>query len=171
MHKPKAADSREAKKPVRVRIEHSAGALVFRRVGNRILIGFIMDSYGKWTFPKGHLEKGETASRAALRETGEEMGLHRLWTVGELGSINISFTDRYNHVGDHIKKRIDFFLVETPSEETGRPQKAEGIKAIRWVPVAKAVAFAGYKNVRPIVKRAVILIGSLSTLSRPERQR
>lgn len=158
MHKPKAGNNHPTRKPVHVRMEHSAGGLVFRRVGPKILIGFILDSYGKWTFPKGHLEKGETASRAALREIGEEMGLKRLWRVEDLGTINISFTDRYDHVGDRIKKRIDFFLVETPAEETGRPQKAERIRAIRWVPMNRAVSFAGYKNVKPIVKKAVAML-------------
>ncbi len=149
------------KKTARVREEHSAGALVFRRVGRKTLVGFIKDSYGKWTFPKGHLEKGETPSRAALRETAEEMGLKMIWRVGDLGSISISFTDRYNHVGDTIKKRIDFFLVETPSDEVGVPQEEEGISAIRWVPLERSVSFAGYKNVKPIVKKAIALIAKL----------
>ena len=48
----------------------SAGAIVFRndtvlmiRVGSR------------WSFPKGHLEPGETAKQAAVRETREETGI------------------------------------------------------------------------------------------------
>ena len=52
------------------RTTDSAGAIVFRndtvlmiRVGSR------------WSFPKGHLEPGETAKQAAVRETKEETGI------------------------------------------------------------------------------------------------
>lgn len=52
------------------RTTDSAGAIVFRndtvlmiRVGSR------------WSFPKGHLEPGETAKQAAVRETREETGI------------------------------------------------------------------------------------------------
>lgn len=52
------------------RTTDSGGAIVFRedtvlmiRVGSR------------WSFPKGHLEPGETASQAAKRETREETGI------------------------------------------------------------------------------------------------
>ncbi len=52
------------------RTTDSAGAIVFRndtvlmiRVGSR------------WSFPKGHLDPGETAKQAAVRETREETGI------------------------------------------------------------------------------------------------
>jgi len=141
-----------------VRSEHSAGGLVFRRLGQQIYLGFIKDSYGKWTFPKGHLEKGESSSQAALRETREEMGLRRLRISVFLGSIVIHFKDRYHHVGQFVKKRIDFYLIETAPEERGVPERAEGIKAIRWLRLNRAVSFAGYKNVQPIIRKAVALL-------------
>jgi 8-oxo-dGTP pyrophosphatase MutT (NUDIX family) len=140
------------------RREHSAGGLVFKRLGRRTAIGFIKDSYGKWTFPKGHLEKGETSMQAALRETREEMGLRRLHVVSFLGSIAIRFKDRYRHVGQTVQKRIDFYLMETAPDERGRPEKSEGIKAICWVPPQRAIRFAGYKNVQPIIRKAVSLL-------------
>jgi 8-oxo-dGTP pyrophosphatase MutT (NUDIX family) len=139
----------------RVRLEHSAGGVVFRRVDRRIFLGLIKDSYGKWTFPKGHLEKGESAAQAALRETREEMGLRRLRLVAPLGSVSIKFKDRFVQVGTTVQKRIDFFLMETPSDERGKPERSEGISDLRWVPYRQAAKFASYKNVQPIVKRAV----------------
>jgi 8-oxo-dGTP pyrophosphatase MutT (NUDIX family) len=146
-----------------VRIEHSSGGLVFRRVGHQALLGFIKDSYGKWTFPKGHLEKGESSSQAALRETREEMGLRKVRIAAFLGSISIRFKDRYRHVGQIIHKRIDFYLMETAPEERGIPQKDEGIKAIKWLPLNRAERFAGYKNVQPIIRRAIDLLNARMT--------
>jgi len=138
-----------------VRVEHSAGGVVFRRLDRRILIGLIKDSYHKWTFPKGHLEKGETPAQAALRETHEEMGLKRLRLVAPLGDVSIKFKDRFVHVGQTVQKRIDFFLMETPSHEQGKPERGERISDIRWVPYRQAVKIVSYKNVQPIVTRAV----------------
>ncbi len=139
----------------RVRIERSAGGVVYRRVGRQILIGMILDSYRKWTFPKGHVEKGETVSEAALRETREEMGLKRLRLVAPLGGISIWFKDRYHRVGETIHKYVDFFLMETAPEERGTPERRERVYAIRWVPFRQAQKRAGYKNIRPILKAAV----------------
>ena len=138
-----------------VRVEHSAGGVVFRHLDRRILIGLIKDSYHKWTFPKGHLEKGETPAQAALRETHEEMGLKRLRLVAPLGDVSIKFKDRFVHVGQTVQKRIDFFLMETPSHEHGKPERDERISDIRWVPYRQAVRTVSYKNVQPIVARAV----------------
>jgi 8-oxo-dGTP pyrophosphatase MutT (NUDIX family) len=139
----------------RIRVEHSAGGVVFRRLDRRVLIGLIKDSYHKWTFPKGHLEKSETPAQAALRETHEEMGLQRLRLVAKLGDISIKFKDRYVQIGTTVQKRIDFFLMETPANERGKPERDEGINEIRWVPYRQAARFASYKNVRPIIARAV----------------
>ena len=146
----------------RVHIEHSAGGVVFRAPDRRIFIGLIKDSYHKWTFPKGHLEKGETPAQAALRETHEEMGLKRLRLVAPLGSISIKFKDRFVHVGETVQKRIDFFLMETPAGERGKPERSEGINEIRWVPFRQAVRSASYKNVQPIIKKAAAYLEELS---------
>ena len=120
-----------------------------------MLIGLIKDSYHKWTFPKGHLEKGETPAQAALRETHEEMGLLRLRLVAPLGNVSIKFKDRYVRIGTTVQKRIDFFLMETPVNERGKPERGEGINAIRWVPHRQAFRIASYKNIQPIIKKAV----------------
>jgi len=156
MHQPPKSNNRFAAKagPV-VRIEHSAGGVVFRCLNRRVLIGLIKDSYHKWTFPKGHLEKGETPERAALRETHEEMGLKRLRLVAPLGNVSIKFKDRFVHVGQTVQKRIDFFLMETQFHEQGKPERSEGINAIRWVPYRQAAKLASYKNIQPIIDRAV----------------
>jgi 8-oxo-dGTP pyrophosphatase MutT (NUDIX family) len=41
-----------------------------------------MKHSSRWDLPKGHLDKGETAEQAALRELEEETGIgpHQIWT-------------------------------------------------------------------------------------------
>ena len=52
------------------RTTDSAGAIVFR--GDTVLM---IRVGSRWSFPKGHLEPGETAKQAAVRETREEAGI------------------------------------------------------------------------------------------------
>lgn len=51
--------------------EKSCGTLVFK--DNKILM--IKHNVGHWSFPKGHVEKGETEFETAIRETKEETNI------------------------------------------------------------------------------------------------
>ena len=53
-----------------------AGTVVFRQSDHEILYLVVSSSDGaNWVLPKGHIDPGETAEFAALRELGEEAGL------------------------------------------------------------------------------------------------
>lgn len=153
------------KKNVRkVRIEHSAGGVVFQRSGRGVLIGFIFDPYRKWGFAKGHIEKTETVEQAAKRETQEEMGILRLRIVASLGTVTIRFYERYRHgkpvIGPRrfIQKDIQYFLMQTPSGARTKPERGERIRAIRWAPLSHARRILSYKNAQPILERAIYII-------------
>ena len=79
------SDSRDAsrgrKGSGRVKRESSAGGVVVRMDQGRPLFLLIRDSYGNWGFPKGHLERGERADTAALREVMEETGLRSVSVI------------------------------------------------------------------------------------------
>lgn len=55
----------------------SCGAIIFRRDRDRIryLLVFQRGSH-TWSFPKGHMERGETEEATALREVREEVGMN-----------------------------------------------------------------------------------------------
>jgi 8-oxo-dGTP pyrophosphatase MutT (NUDIX family) len=53
------------------------GGVVFKVTGEgpRYLMVEASGTRGRWVFPKGHVEEGETGAAAALREVGEEAGV------------------------------------------------------------------------------------------------
>ena len=107
-----------------VKDETSAGGVVFRIDGGRPLYLLIRDSYQNWGFPKGHLEEGEIAEAAAVREVSEETGLADLSVRGAIETIDWFFRFR----GQLIHKSCQFFLMES-LEATTSPQHNEGITA------------------------------------------
>ena len=100
-----------------VRDETSAGGVVFRVDDGHALFLLIRDSYQNWGFPKGHLEEGERAEAAALREVSEETGLSDLSIRGAIHTIDWFFRFR----GQLIHKVCHFYLMQT-EESTTAPQ-------------------------------------------------
>ncbi|HEY0969391.1 MAG TPA: NUDIX hydrolase [Gemmatimonadales bacterium] len=133
----------------RARREVSAGGVVVRHDADGPLFLLIRDSYDNWGFPKGHLEQGEAASAAALREVSEETGLVELELVDELRTIDWHFRFR----GRLIHKICHFYLMRTTQSVT-EPQRAEGITACRWASFADAVRLISYDNAREVLQAA-----------------
>ncbi len=52
-----------------------AAAVCYRRVGGSIQFLLVQTAGGRWTFPKGRVEAGETPWQAAQREALEEAGV------------------------------------------------------------------------------------------------
>jgi 8-oxo-dGTP pyrophosphatase MutT (NUDIX family) len=146
----KGRGARKGSGPTRApRLETSAGGIVVRLVDGRPRVLLIRDSYRNWGFPKGHLEEGETAADAALREVREETGLGDVALIGEIDTIDWHFRFR----GRLVHKTCHFFLMQTRHART-RPQRAEGITACRWVSIDEAERAISYANARDVLRRA-----------------
>ena len=146
----------------RAQRETSAGGVVFRVDAGAPLFLLIRDSYANWGFPKGHLESGEHADEAALREVREETGLTELALRGSIDTIDWYFRFR----GRLIHKICHFFLMETTEADTA-PQSAEGITACRWVAYGEAVESISYGNARQVLHRAFEMISGTRPLDMP----
>lgn len=114
------------------RTTRTAGGVV---VGPHGKVVVVSQGGRSWSLPKGHIEAGETAMAAALREIAEETGLTQIILKGELGSY-----ERYkmgmnpNEEDTTELKLITIFLFAT-QEQVLAPQDPHNPEA-RWVEIA-----------------------------------
>lgn len=134
-------------------VETSAGGVVLRRVVDSWHVLVIRDPYRKWGLPKGHVEEGETAREAALREVAEETGLQDLRLGEELVTIDWTFRSS----GRRIHKYATFFLMHSDSGEPV-PEFAEGITACEWIPLHTAHERISYENASEVIRVAQSVI-------------
>lgn len=85
-----------------------AGGLVFR--DNRLLI--LRRKNGVWLFPKGHIDPGETAEQAAVREIKEESGITAR-ILAKLAETSYNFSDE----GQEHFKTVQWFVMEALTSE------------------------------------------------------
>ena len=143
----------------RAQQETSAGGVVYRKDDAVPLFLLIRDSYQNWGFPKGHVEAGERAEDAALREVREETGIDELSIRGIIDTIDWYFRFR----GRLIHKVCHFYLMETSQAQTA-PQHAEGITACQWVEYDTARTAISYANARQLLLRAQEMVSGGTSL-------
>lgn len=123
--------------------EPTAGGIVFRRNKNGD-VEFLLyqDARDRWTIPKGHIEPGESAQAAAIREVGEEAGLYNVEPICWLGKINF----RYRRLDKLVLISQQNYLVrvKTDGEEI---KKEEWMNDIRWFSVQDALDKVEYEDI------------------------
>lgn len=131
--------------------EVSAGGVVFRRTARGVEV-VLIKARGRWSFPKGNIEREEIPQAAALREIAEETGLPqgRLRISGELPDVEYAF--RWGR--GLIFKRVHYFLVELLGRATLRPQLSE-IEEVGWFPPAVARQTISFKNAKVTLEAAL----------------
>jgi 8-oxo-dGTP pyrophosphatase MutT (NUDIX family) len=130
--------------------EFSAGGVVVKRKKGSFQVLLVKDSYGKWTWPKGHIEPAETAEDAALREIEEETGLRQLQIVEKLGRQNYF----YRLSGDLIFKTVYLFLLEATGDEQLQIQASE-IQDARWFRPSEVVETVLYRGSKALLARSI----------------
>ena len=103
----------------------AAGGIVRNEQGEYLCI----KSRGRWTFPKGHTESGESIEETALREVKEETGIDHLRIVHPLPPTLHTFKGKKKWK----LKTTYWYLMQTTSLQQLIPQKEEGIEAAEWI--------------------------------------
>jgi 8-oxo-dGTP pyrophosphatase MutT (NUDIX family) len=129
--------------------EISAGGLVWNKRTGKFLL--ILDPKNRWALPKGHLEKGETADKAALREVSEETGLplKRLRILRKIGTAKYV----YGKGKSRTSKLVTFYLMETDVTAV-KAQDAE-VNAVKWFSEKDVLKKIGYSNTKKMVASAL----------------
>jgi 8-oxo-dGTP pyrophosphatase MutT (NUDIX family) len=133
--------------------ETSAGGLVVDHESGAAAVIGRLDRRGRllWSLPKGHIEEGETAEQAAVREVKEETGIIGS-VVAPLGTIDFWFVaeDRRVH------KTVHHFLLRA----TGGELSDEDIEVseVAWVPLAELESRLAYADERRLIRRATELL-------------
>ena len=123
--------------------EKSAGCIIINN--DKVLL--VQQSSGNWGFPKGHLEKGESETEAAIRETKEETNLD-VKIVDSSARYSIEYnTDKGTH------KEAVYFLATKTSEEIVR-QESE-INEINWFDFKEALETISFDNAKELLKKVL----------------
>lgn len=136
--------------------EKSCGALVIRHDAqtNSDYILMIRHRPGGYrSFPKGHVEAGETERETAMREVMEET------------SVRITIVPDFRHVvcytpAPAVEKEVVYFLARTEQVEV-RPRRGE-IAQVEWVPLHQAERCLTHDNDKRVLKAA---LGKLRVLA------
>ncbi|SHG19590.1 NUDIX domain-containing protein [Jatrophihabitans endophyticus] len=131
--------------------EFSAGGLVVDLAGTvprGALIGRT-DRQGRllWSLPKGHIEAGETAEQAAVREVEEETGIAGE-IVAELGTIDFWFVAE----GRRIHKTVRHYLLRRTGGELSDSDVE--VDEVAWVPLDEIRGQLAYPDERGLVDTA-----------------
>ena len=132
--------------------EVSSGGLVLKDTPPKILMVRVKNLKGEivWTFPKGHLEKGETEALAALREVHEETG----WDCKILPRNMKPFARVqyfFKRGNDLIRKHVIWFLM-VPAKKSGSKDPREILRT-RWGSLRTAAKLIRYPSDKKLLER------------------
>ena len=130
--------------------ELSSGIVVFFRSKKSIEYLLLKHIQGHWSFPKGHIEEGETLEETAIRETFEETGI-------AIRAESIIVRTPYPCNG------VDFFIAVQDGEPSISPNPVSGHLEHTWVGWLPWIeAHQSVKNyMRPAVTHAMTICKAL----------
>ena len=136
--------------------EKSCGALVIRhdaQTGNDYILMIRHRPGGYRSFPKGHVEPGETERETAMREVMEET------------SVRITIIPDFRHVvcytpAPAVEKEVVYFLARTEQVDI-RPRRGE-IAQVEWIPLLQAERYLTHDNDKRVLQAARNKLNALS---------
>lgn len=129
----------------RFMIIKAAGGIVTKK--DKILMIYRL---GKWDFPKGKFDKGETPAECAKREVEEETNIKV-----KLGPHICNTWHTYTQNRKSILKKTFWYSMESLNDLGMKPQQEEGIEEIAWLSEAdsKTALINSYPSMRHLFKQ------------------
>ena len=127
--------------------EKSCGAIVLRREEENFNILMIRHKAGgNRSFPKGHMEAGESEYATALREVMEE-------TASRIAILS-DFRETVTYSpSPGVMKEVVYFLAFTTSADI-KAREGE-IAEVEWVPIEQAEGYLAYENDKMVFRAAM----------------
>ncbi len=134
--------------------EYSAGGAVYKtvKIKNKIETLWLLVKHKNtkgWRFPKGHIEPGENARRAAIREVEEE-GKVQARSLKRVGVIDYVF----NIYQTTIKKSVTFFLMKFKKGVNDPKYKEKTVSKTGWFDYKSALKKLRFPKEKEILIRA-----------------
>ena len=132
--------------------EKSCGAVVFRDEmtadgeSKKYVLMIKQSPTSRFSFPKGHVESGESETETAEREVLEETAV--AINITESFRKTVSYSPRPG-----VKKQVVYFVAQTDIKDI-KPQEGE-IVDVRWVEVSRAAHMLGHANDRRVFSTAL----------------
>jgi len=125
--------------------------VIYRRSGDEIEVALIATNDGRrWGLPKGHVQRGEAAEAAAIREVAAETGLN-----GQIERHLATIEYWFRAGSTRIHKYVDFFLLRY-IDGALVPQQAE-VDDARWFPLDLALQLASFDRERDVLTQVLQL--------------
>lgn len=135
--------------------EYSYGAVVYKTDKRGLLFLLVKSARsGRWGFPKGHIEKGESAHVAAKREVFEETGLVKLRFIDGFEQEDVYLIDGTGPetAGKTAEKHSVYFLAEALAAPVER--RDEEISELRWAYIEAALELLHFENQKNALRLA-----------------
>jgi len=132
--------------------ETSAGIVLFRKEGSKILFLLLHYPSGHWDFVKGKMEKGESTHETAIREAKEETGITDI-TFFENFEEWIKYDFQYQ--GELVHKKVVFFLAETKTEQV---MISHEHLDYTWMDYNTSMEKTTFENAKTVLTRAQMLL-------------
>jgi len=131
--------------------EKSCGAVIYHKNENGEIKYLLIKhkNGGHWSFPKGHMEAGETEVDTALREILEETGLRVV--VDEKFRFEMEYSPK-----PRILKKVVFFTAETMSTEV--VCQPEEVIDSRWFDYESALMNLTHEESKKLITDAKVHI-------------
>ncbi|MGD0395878.1 MAG: NUDIX domain-containing protein [Nitrososphaerales archaeon] len=143
--------------------ERSAGAVVYRTPEKGTRLYLLLLNAGRWDFPKGNMEDGETELQTVIREVGEETSLKGIILLPGFRKVIEYF---YRREGKNIHKQVVYLLAKTANDKVKISFEHQGFG---WFTYSEAVARASYDNTKMLLAEANgFLSGDKGKLLRPQ---
>lgn len=138
----------------KMKVERSAGAILFRRQGGRVW--YVLLQYtarNHWTFPRGQIEEGERPIDAARREIEEETGISRVKFIPGYKEM-VHFRYQWPPKTANAEQRLKFIVFYLGEVFTRTIKLSDEHRNFVWAPYEKALKIIKHKNSRELLKKA-----------------